>query len=137
MNRDDYAVLYAAGALALVVALGSVAFFHLEEWDAVESLYFTVYTVTTVGFGDLAPSPENRLFTACFILVCTTLVLACIAAIGNWIVARIQRRSAGARVLESGDVAREVLSRLGGASDEATSELRRLEAEMLDALRRF
>lgn len=136
MNKDDFAALYAALALAAVVIIGTVAYYHLEGWSVMNSLYFTVYTVTTVGFGDLAPSPENRLFTAVFILVGTTLVLACIAAIGNWIVATIQTRSAGTRVSNSGDIEREVIRRLGGDPD-SESESRRFEEEMIRAIRRL
>ena len=35
------------------VLLGTVAFAFLEEWDVVQSLYFSVVTVSSVGYGDM------------------------------------------------------------------------------------
>ena len=45
------------GILAVVsaIARGTVVFNLLEGWSILESLYVTAQTVTTVGFGDLAP----------------------------------------------------------------------------------
>ena len=60
MNDDERYVVYALSAMALILVLGTIAFAWLEGWSLLDSAYFTVYTVTTVGYGDLAPSPENR-----------------------------------------------------------------------------
>lgn len=118
MNKDDAYVLYATAALIAVIIFGTASFCILEEWSILDSLYFTTYTITTVGYGDLAPSPENRLFTAMFILVCTTIVIACIGAIGNWLVARIQNRSAADSARRSEERVHRALGRLGGRSVE-------------------
>eukprot|EP01046_Picozoa_sp_COSAG06_P013303 COSAG06_NODE_802_length_12194_cov_5.561637_8_plen_392_part_00 len=37
----------------LYVILGSAVFYCLEDWDAVECLYFSVVTVSSVGYGDM------------------------------------------------------------------------------------
>ncbi len=137
MNRDEYAVLFALATLALLLAAGTLAFSHLEGWSLLDSLYFTVYTVTTVGYGDLTPSPENRLFTSLFIITCGTLTLACIAAIGNWIVSVIQRRSAHRKALRSTDRARRALSRLDADEDRVVEELDRIEEGIADLIRRI
>ncbi|HEV8367208.1 MAG TPA: potassium channel family protein, partial [Pyrinomonadaceae bacterium] len=42
-------------AVICAVAFGTVAFHQLEGWSILDSLYVTAQTVTTVGFGDLAP----------------------------------------------------------------------------------
>lgn len=118
MNRDDAYVLYASAALVAVIIFGTASFCILEGWSVLDSLYFTAYTITTVGYGDLAPSPENRLFTALFILVCTTIVIACIGAIGNWLVARIQKRSMADRARAGDERVRRAIGRLGGRPDE-------------------
>lgn len=123
MNRDDFAVVYALAAFLGVLAVGTAAFSWLEGWSLLDSLYFTLYTVTTVGYGDLTPSPENRLFTAVFILVCATLAIACIGVIGNWIVSRLQRRSAENRAGESSDRARRAMQVLGDGDDSEIDEI--------------
>ena len=97
MNRDDRFMLYALTAFAGILAFGTLSFSWLEGWSLLDSLYFTLYTVLTVGYGDLEPSPGNRLFAAFFILTCATMSIACVAAIGNWILSRIQRGSAARR----------------------------------------
>lgn len=117
MNRDDWMVVYAMMAFAGIIAFGTLAYSWLEGWGLIDSLYFTLFTALTIGFGDIAPSPENRLFTAFFILVCTTLALACVAVIGNWIVSKIQHRSAQHRASLSDERVRRVKHRFGDDSD--------------------
>lgn len=98
MDKNDQMMLYALLSLIVTITAGTFAYSYLEGWTLTEALFFTASTVSTVGYGTLAPSPENRLFTAFFIIICTTLVLACIAVIGNWIVSRIQHRNAIRRI---------------------------------------
>lgn len=51
-------------AFAIIVPIGTVGFMVLEGWDFVESLYVTVITLSTVGYGDVTPEdPRGRLFT--------------------------------------------------------------------------
>ena len=59
-------VVSAAGTLAL----GTVAYSVLEGWSLVDSLYFSVVTLATVGFGDLHPTTDvAKLFTVGYILL--------------------------------------------------------------------
>jgi len=55
--------------LLFFIALGTT-FFHLAEgWTLVDSFYFTVTTLTTVGYGDLSPTTDlSKLFAAFFII---------------------------------------------------------------------
>src|ERR1700752_4800591 len=58
------------------LALGTVAFHLLEGWSILESLYVTVQTVTTVGFGDLTPrTTSGRAFATVFMMVGVGIVL--------------------------------------------------------------
>ena len=135
MNSDDRYMLYALAAFAGILAFGTVSYSYLEGWSPLDSLYFSLFSVLTIGFGDIVPSPENRLFTAFFILVCTTMVIACIASVGNWIVSVIQRRSADRRTVRNDEHVRRAMRVLGGTDGESGLEL--LEERIVDGIRRL
>jgi len=57
-----------AGLALLVLAVGTVGFRLLEDWSWVDAFYFSAVAVTTVGFGDLAPTSDAaKLFTVLYI----------------------------------------------------------------------
>ena len=57
-----------AGLLALLV-VGTVGYRLTENFSWVDSLYLSVVTISTVGYGDIVPhSPAGRLFTVFLIL---------------------------------------------------------------------
>jgi voltage-gated potassium channel len=63
-------------AVAIAVAVGTVVFRALEGWSILDSLYVTTQTVTTVGFGDLAPrTVAGRAFATVFMIVAVGVVL--------------------------------------------------------------
>lgn len=58
------------------IAVGTVAFHLLEGWSILDSLYVTAQTVTTVGFGDIAPRTAlGRAFATGFMMVGVGVVL--------------------------------------------------------------
>jgi hypothetical protein len=47
-----------------MVFVGSALFHYLEGWDWLDSLYFVVITLTTIGYGDFSPTtPVTKLIT--------------------------------------------------------------------------
>jgi hypothetical protein len=76
-DRSRDAQLYtglASGAVALV-AVGTVVYHWLEDWSWVDSFYFSVVAVTTVGFGDLSPTTDvSKLFTVVYIVLGVSIV---------------------------------------------------------------
>ncbi len=71
-NRSLRHPRHQAFALAVVVVLVTgVVFYRLtEDWSLGDSLYFTVVALTTIGFGDLAPTTTfSRLFTVLYAIV--------------------------------------------------------------------
>lgn len=56
--------------LAGVVVVGTAGFYLIEkDWTLWESMYFTLVTITTVGYGDNGLSPQGQVFAA-LLLVC-------------------------------------------------------------------
>jgi voltage-gated potassium channel Kch len=55
----------------LFVLLCGTFFYHgVEGWSWLDSFYFSVITLTTIGYGDLSPStPGSKIFTIFFIFI--------------------------------------------------------------------
>lgn len=67
MNRGAISILFIVACLVLGVVVYSVN----EGWSFSNALYFTVVTMTTVGYGDVVPLKEStRWFGIFFILIC-------------------------------------------------------------------
>src|SRR4030095_16458334 len=63
-------------AVLLAITVGTVSFRLIEGWSILDSLYATVQTVTTVGFGDVTPQTTlGRVFATGFMLFGVGIVL--------------------------------------------------------------
>ena len=50
--------------------MGTAFYWAAEDWSLIQSLYFSVVTLTTVGYGDLTPTSDyTRIFTVIYILI--------------------------------------------------------------------
>ena len=79
--RDDETRALPFIALGLLV-FGTVFYWRAEVWTLIESLYFSFVALTTVGFGDLAPTSDLvRAVTLVYILVGVGVLLALITAV--------------------------------------------------------
>jgi voltage-gated potassium channel len=52
-DPETKALPVVAGALVLT---GTIFYWHFEDWTIIQALYFSVVTLTTVGFGDFTPT---------------------------------------------------------------------------------
>jgi voltage-gated potassium channel len=65
------------GSVAVLLAVGTVVYSILEGWTLLDSLYFSVVTLATVGYGDLHPTTDiAKLFTIGYILTGIGIVAA-------------------------------------------------------------
>lgn len=66
------------------ILIGMLVFHYLEDWTWAQCFYFSVVTLTTVGYGDFSPTTEvSRFFTAVYILVGVTIALGAFGVIGT------------------------------------------------------
>jgi voltage-gated potassium channel Kch len=81
-DEDFRGLLYLA---SVVIAMGTLFYHFVESWSWIDSLYFTVITLTTVGYGDLAPgSPGGRLFTVAIVLMGIGILMAFIERVARY-----------------------------------------------------
>jgi voltage-gated potassium channel len=67
---------------ALILALGTVVYHILEGWTWVDALYFSVITLTTIGYGDFSPTTDGgKLFTIFYIFIGLGMILTFINAV--------------------------------------------------------
>lgn len=66
----------------LVLTLGTVFYHFVENWTWIDSIYFSVTTLTTVGLGDLSPQSDiGKIFTIFYIIVGIGIILTFINTI--------------------------------------------------------
>jgi voltage-gated potassium channel len=81
-------------AAIAIAAIGTVFYWLVEGWSLVDALYFTVITLTTIGYGDLHPTTAiSKLFTVVFVIGGVGFILAFL----NYIVSRTVKRATGGR----------------------------------------
>ena len=79
-------------AIILLIALlfiGVIGFKIMTNYSWVDSLYMTVITITTVGFGEVKPlDPESKIFTIFLILTSVVIVGYAIKVITEYIITK-------------------------------------------------
>lgn len=71
--------------VSIVVASGTIFYRAVEGWSWVDSIYFTVITLTTVGYGDLSPSTAgSKIFTIVYVLIGIGLLVTFIERVARY-----------------------------------------------------
>jgi voltage-gated potassium channel len=93
-DPETKALPLVAGALILT---GTIFYWHFEDWTIIEALYFSVVTLTTVGFGDFTPTtPGTQIFTIVYILTGIGVLVALLTSVAQQYI-RQKAESPGAR----------------------------------------
>ena len=67
---DDIGFRAISFAALSLLASGTLFYWVVEDWSVVDAFYFSVTTLTTVGFGDLTPTKDySKIFTVFYIFV--------------------------------------------------------------------
>jgi Ion channel len=65
-------------------ATGTIFYWRFEDWTVVQALYFSVVTLTTVGFGDFAPTTAGtQIFTIIYILTGLGVLVALLSSVAQ------------------------------------------------------
>ncbi len=82
-----------------LLAIGVLGFSLLvEEWSILDSLYFTIIMLTTIGYGDMAPTrPAGKLFTSLFALGGIVVLGLALGVVGSQLVEAEVRAAEKAR----------------------------------------
>lgn len=82
---------------AVSLATGTIFYWRFEDWSLLDSLYFSVITLTTVGYGDLAPTRTGtKVFTIVYVLLGLGILVALLSQVaGHAADARVAKKRRG------------------------------------------
>ena len=76
-------------ASLIIVGVGSVVMRHLEDLDWIDSIYFSIIALTTVGFGDITPETDaGKIFTIFYLIMGIAIIAALINTVIKYFIAR-------------------------------------------------
>ena len=80
-DPETKALPLVAGALVLA---GSIFYWRFEDWTFFEALYFSIVTLTTVGYGDFSPTTTGtQIFTIFYILTGFGVLVALLTSVAQ------------------------------------------------------
>jgi len=78
-----------ATLLLLLIISSSIFYSLVEKWSFLDSIYFSVNTLATVGFGDFTPrTSAGKIFTIFYIIIGIGIFAVFISSIGEKITER-------------------------------------------------
>jgi voltage-gated potassium channel len=88
-------------ALGVLTALGAAGYMQIEGASFTDALYFTVITLTTVGYGETIPlSPDGRWYTMALLVIGVGLAFYTVVAFAAFLLEGELRRILGRRSMQ-------------------------------------
>lgn len=79
-------------ALIGLLATGTVFYTIVEGWDPLDSLYFSVISLATVGYGDFTPTTDiGKIFTIFFVLAGVGVLVVFVSEVARQTISRTDR----------------------------------------------
>jgi hypothetical protein len=76
MKKIDPKLVGSLIIISLLIAVGTLFYYFFEGWSWIDSLFFAVSYLTTVGHATMAPLTDiGKLFTSAYLLVGVSLAL--------------------------------------------------------------
>lgn len=92
MTEVQHQKLVTATAITMFfiwIAIGTFTFTIVEQWTVAQAFYFSVATLTTVGYGDIHPTTDlSRVLVSFYILIGVGISITAITLMGTAIVNR-------------------------------------------------
>jgi len=68
----------------VIIGFGGIMFHYLEGWTWIDSIYFSVVTLTTIGYGDFSPQTDGgKIFTIFYIFIGIGIILSFVNTVYN------------------------------------------------------
>lgn len=85
--KDYFRFVVPIGILFLLVAIGTLGYFIIDDYSLFDAFYMTVITIATVGYGEVAPlSGAGKLFTVFLIITSFGTFAYAVSAITRFVI---------------------------------------------------
>lgn len=82
--RIKKSVMFIIILFLLAIVFGTYAYHYVEGWNLLDSFYFVIITITTIGYGDFTPVTEaGKLFTIFYSFVGVSIAFFIFSIINN------------------------------------------------------
>ena len=81
-KRFHRRMLYIVAVILLFLFGGATFYYYAENWRYLDAVYFSAYTMTTVGYGDIVPKTDaGKIFTIFYMFAGVAIALCGLSVI--------------------------------------------------------